>query len=772
MRALRPYLSNSRLKSVKETQRLIATVIINGEITKSSEEDFLEKLQSQDGKNVYLQQHRRNKTSQRLNLNESSVLTASSRDISLVSQKGSIAYDINNTPYIDGSGGIGVKNLGGNPPQIHAVLLANIIGLEKLISLTQISGANRYLSKDLIDSINKLAGKEIETIAHVSATHGHPTLERVSAKYANLLGVNHQNNKVDWKNSGTEANELALKAAFAYQENKGNIDKIQVLSTDVAFAGRASFVAHITNKDQYGPRLVGVFHKCKYNDIEDFKHSLDHNPNIGVFIFEPIVGEGGVIAVNPEYLKKVKEICDEREIVVIVDEVQSFMKTNTPLALHHSKLGGKDFAFKYQISTFAKAAGAGVYPVSGVIISNNVASKITGKNNDKIFKSGNTHSGIVPGLLIAEASLEEYQKIVTNPEFSKKCELLDNLLNQLIKSHPDMFKSTSGVDFFRAIQLDQKYDNDKIVKKLREKGLLTMPCGNNGIRFTPALNIEPELLNDFFLIIDKACHDIKTDIALQRNEFNNIVTKYADHYVTHIIVNPGSYYNNPNNKNYDKNAATKFQEYIQTRYLAFKNAGFNYYNEQNPSAYDLYKDAIFILLEDKNSGKIIAGRRILVHEKNSELKFFEEDNCHTTMQAMLPHIDNVKQYKYLELSSISVRPEFQGKGLTDILYKLTYSYYDAIDADFAIAAAVEGNIQNFIKKSQLNGCEQIAYRHDVRGIEDGSGDSIIFVSKKSEDQFPLLSEEHKKAGIGKPPSQAQIEEFYEHHKNQQAERNI
>ncbi|MEO5796101.1 MAG: aminotransferase class III-fold pyridoxal phosphate-dependent enzyme, partial [Rhodoferax sp.] len=208
--------------------------------------------------------------------------------IALSHGQGCRVWDVNGKSYLDGLGGIAVNTLGHNHP--------------KLVPALQ-------------DQIGK--------IIHSCNYYHIPLQEALAAKLVELSGLTN----VFFCSTGLEANEAALKLARKFGHDKG-IERPEIVVYEKAFHGRSIATLSATGNTKiqkgFGPMVEG-FIRVPLNDIEALKAATANNPNVTAVFFETIQGEGGVNPMRVEYLQQVRKLCDERDWLLMIDEVQCGM---------------------------------------------------------------------------------------------------------------------------------------------------------------------------------------------------------------------------------------------------------------------------------------------------------------------------------------------------------------------------------------------------------------------------------------------------------------
>ena len=261
--------------------------------------------------------------------------------IALSHGQGCRVWDVNGKQYLDALGGIAVNTLGHNHP--------------KLVPALQ-------------DQLTKLI--------HTSNYYHIPGQEQLAARLVEMSGMTN----VFFCNSGLEANEAALKIARKYGVDKG-IAKPEIVVYEKAFHGRSIATMSATGNPKiysgFGP-LVDGFVRVPVNNIEAIKAATEGNPNVVAVFFETIQGEGGVHPMRGDYLRDLRQLCDEREWLMMIDEVQCGMGRT-----------GKWFAHQWagivpDVMPLAKGLGSGV-PIGAIVAGPKAAHVLQPGNHGSTF---------------------------------------------------------------------------------------------------------------------------------------------------------------------------------------------------------------------------------------------------------------------------------------------------------------------------------------------------------------------------------------------------
>jgi acetylornithine/N-succinyldiaminopimelate aminotransferase len=256
--------------------------------------------------------------------------------IALERGDGCYVWDVNGKRYLDALAGIAVNTLGHNHPRLVPALQDQVAKI--------IHSCNYY---------------------HV------PNQERLAAKLVELSGLTN----VFFGSTGLEANEAAIKLARKYGHDRG-IERPEIVVYEKAFHGRSIATLSATGNEKvqkgFGP-LVEGFIRVPMNDVEALKRATEGNPNVVAVMFETIQGEGGINQMRIDYLQQVRKLCDEKDWLLIIDEVQCGMGRT-----------GKWFAHQWagikpDVMPLAKGLGSGV-PIAAVV---------AGPKAAAIFQPGN-----------------------------------------------------------------------------------------------------------------------------------------------------------------------------------------------------------------------------------------------------------------------------------------------------------------------------------------------------------------------------------------------
>ena len=298
--------------------------------------------------------------------------------------------------------------------------------------------------------------------------------------------------KVFFANSGGEANEAALKLARRYAFEKFGKEKSQIISFYNSFHGRTLFDVTVGGQAKYcegfGPLPGDIVH-ADFNDLEQLKSLISKEKTCAV-IMEPIQGEGGILPATEEFIKGVRQLCDENDALLIFDEVQTgFGRTGCLYAYQH-------YQVEPDILTSAKGLGAGI-AIGAMMAKDKVAS---------IFKPGLHGTTFGSNPLATSVGCKSFE-LVNRPEFLKDVNVKADLFRKHyaeLNAKYDCFKEVRGIGLMIGAELKDETLLKKITSECLNQGVFVLTAGHSVIRTVPALNITTDDINEGFARFDKA----------------------------------------------------------------------------------------------------------------------------------------------------------------------------------------------------------------------------------------------------------------------------
>jgi len=374
--------------------------------------------------------------------------------ITLVKGDGCRVWDENGKEYIDFVGGIAVCALGHSSP---------------------------IVSKALYEQSKKLV--------HVSNLF----YTQPQTELAQILVENSFADRVFFCNSGAEANEAAIKLARRYSKEKFGSGRHSIITMHNSFHGRTMATLSATGQEKirvgFDPFLEG-FRYVPFNDLGNLRSAIDGS--VCAVMLEPIQGEGGVVLPDPDYLKGVREICREHDILFILDEIQVGMgRTGRLFAYQH-------FGITPDIMTLAKALGNGL-PIGAMLAIEELADAFGPGSHATTF-------GGTP--LITAGALAVVKSLVNDGWTEKARDMGDYFKNQLInlQQKHSIIKDVRGLGLMLGLPLDR--EGAGIVSTCMERGFLINCVQERVLRFVPPLIIGKEEIDLLINCLDEIFKEI------------------------------------------------------------------------------------------------------------------------------------------------------------------------------------------------------------------------------------------------------------------------
>ena len=351
------------------------------------------------------------------------------------------------------------------------------------IAVNSLGHSNDYL----IRAINKQSKK----VWHVSNAFVIPEQE----KLAKRLTKNTFADFVMFQNSGTEATEAAIKVARRYFYSKGKPQKNRILCVKNSFHGRtlAAIFASGSKKmtEGFGPKVQGFDH-FEFGNHKSLKKSITNKT--AAIMIETIMGEGGIKVVPNWCLKELRKICNKKNILLILDEVQCGIgRSGSFFAFENSKI-------KPDIVPIAKGIGGG-FPIGAVLMNKKVAKCMTPGSH------GSTFGGNPLAMSVGNAVLDIILKKGFLKNVQKTSIYFHNELKRLHSKYPTVIREIRGVGLLVGIQI---YKNQiEFIKKLFDRGLLTVKASENVVRLLPPLTVKKKNIDEAVEILEKVCKTYK-----------------------------------------------------------------------------------------------------------------------------------------------------------------------------------------------------------------------------------------------------------------------
>ena len=339
--------------------------------------------------------------------------------------------------------------------------------------------------------LNNALKERVDGLWHVSNLYKIPEQEELSKRLCNISFAD----KAFFCNSGAEAVEGAIKVARRYHFSKGNKKRNDIITFEGSFHGRTlgTLAASANNKhiEGFGPMPEG-FVSIPFGDHELLKNNI--SSSTAAILVEPIQGEGGIRVIPKECLRGIRVLCDENDILMVVDEVQS--------GLYRT---GKAFAYEWSsitpdIMALAKGLGGG-FPIGAVLSTKEAAEGMISGSH------GSTFGGNPLACSIANEVLKIFEDEKISENIADKSNKLVSGLEELIKRHKNKIKDVRGKGLMLGIEC--YIENSILTEKSLEAGLLLVNAGENVVRIMPPLNITEEDIDEFFLRFNNALESLE-----------------------------------------------------------------------------------------------------------------------------------------------------------------------------------------------------------------------------------------------------------------------
>ena len=326
--------------------------------------------------------------------------------------------------------------------------------------------------------------EQIDKGIHFSNYFYSEQLMRAAKGLAEAAGMD----KVFMANTGTEANEGALKLARKYAIMHGYEERHEIISMEKAFHGRTMGALSVTGTEKYREPfnpLIGGVTFAQYNNLESVEKSMTDKTY--AVIVEAVQGEGGIYPAEPEFLRGIRSLCDSHDCMMICDEIQCGMgRTGKMFAYEH-------YGVKPDIVTMAKGIGNGM-TAGAIATTEKIAAALVPGDH------GTTFGGNPLACAAVTATLDEFAEKDIPAHVTEMGEYLAERLQYLVETK-DVAKETRGLGLMRGLELTEPA-NPYILKAL-EKGLILMSAGTHVIRFIPPLIIERAQIDEMIAILEE-----------------------------------------------------------------------------------------------------------------------------------------------------------------------------------------------------------------------------------------------------------------------------
>lgn len=329
--------------------------------------------------------------------------------------------------------------------------------------------------------------RQVEKLTHTSNYYYSEPLADASALLTKAAGLP----KVFFTNSGAEAVEGAIKAARKYAYNKDKRTDHEIIAMEHSFHGRTFGALSVTGNAHYREAfepMIGNIRFAKFNDFDSVSALV--NGKTCAIIMETVQGEGGIYPADADFIKKVRKLCDDNDILLILDEIQCGMGRSG------SMFAFMQYGIKPDILTVAKAVGCGV-PVGAFLLNDKVAasSLVPGDH-------GTTYGGNPLACAAVAEVLRIFEEDAVLDNVRTVAPYLEKRLKELVDKY-DFLKAERGLGLMRGIvfDTDMKKPAD-VVKSALSHGLVLITAGTDVVRFLPPLVITKDDVDEMIGILD------------------------------------------------------------------------------------------------------------------------------------------------------------------------------------------------------------------------------------------------------------------------------
>ncbi|MDE7247044.1 MAG: aspartate aminotransferase family protein [Lachnospiraceae bacterium] len=333
------------------------------------------------------------------------------------------------------------------------------------------------------EAYNEALKGQIDKIIHTSNYYYNVPAIEAAKKIKEVSGMD----RVFFTNSGAEAVEGAIKTARKYAYLKDGRTDHEIIAMNHSFHGRTMGALSVTGNPHYREAFEPMIGNIRFADLNDFDSVMSQvTDKTCAIIFETVQGEGGIYPASEEFMKKVRALCDERDILMILDEIQCGMgRTGHMFAWQR-------YGIRPDVMTTAKALGCGV-PVGAFVMTEKVgsASLVAGDH-------GTTYGGnpLACAAVCKVFELFEKQGVLANAkkvgDYLAKC--LDGLVSEF-----SCVQTRRGIGLLQGLVFDRPVGD--IIKRAMDKGLVLINAGTDIIRFVPPLVIEEKHVDDMIEIL-------------------------------------------------------------------------------------------------------------------------------------------------------------------------------------------------------------------------------------------------------------------------------
>ena len=337
------------------------------------------------------------------------------------------------------------------------------------------------------EDYNQALKDQVDKVIHTSNLYYHAPLAEAAKKVVEATGMS----KVFFTNSGTEAIEGAIKVARKYAWLKDGSNDHEIIAMQHSFHGRSLGALAVTGNAHYQEPfkpLIGGIKFAQYNDLESVKAQITEKTC--AIILETVQGEGGIYPAKAEFLKGIRALCDEKDILLILDEIQCGMgRTGSMFAY-------QQYGVMPDVVTVAKALGCGI-PVGAFVLNEKTA-----KHSLVAGDHGTTYGGNPLAFAAVSTVFYLFEKNKIVEHVKEVTPYLEKKLDELVEKY-DCFTARRGKGFMQGLVVAGRPVSE-ITSKALENGLLVISAGSDVLRLVPPLVITEKDIDEMIEKLEKS----------------------------------------------------------------------------------------------------------------------------------------------------------------------------------------------------------------------------------------------------------------------------
>lgn len=338
-------------------------------------------------------------------------------------------------------------------------------------------------------AITQAVCEQAATLVHASNLFHHEPAGTLAGELVARSGLA----RAFFCNSGTEANEAAIKLSRKVAYRRGEPQRMTILACDGGFHGRTLGALAATSNPSYREGFgdsPGPFAFTPFNDIDALRDALDES--VAAFIVEPVQGESGVHAADSAFLLEARRLCDERGAILIFDEIQCGAGRLGPLFAFHY------FGVRPDIVTMAKALANG-FPIGAMLAGERIADGLRPGDH------GSTFGGSPVPAAAALAHLRVRDEMGLQERVTRMGGMLLAKLRELCERYPGVLSDARGIGLLQAVTVCAPHTAAELAAELLERGVLAGTAGGNALRVAPPLIIDEEDVERFYGTLAAVC---------------------------------------------------------------------------------------------------------------------------------------------------------------------------------------------------------------------------------------------------------------------------